>query len=1099
MKKRILSIMLTLCMVLMLVPATAFAEGGTGSTPSVSAYATKAQLMDGTFAPNSTSGTATNIGKLVFGKNSSGKPQEWYILGADSGVSGGNNNTIIFAASPIVTGQAFEGNGTLIHGDGSTNKKPASGDYKYKIDNGAAVPGDVYLNHYGASPLHSKLQSIITDSSYFTQTEQGMMNATTVTTTDTMNNLDYTTTDKLYALAADGKGVAEIKAGSSNQIVLAKSQYWNEGTPFWLRSPCTGSGDSVFHDSCFALYANMNPDVPVDVYYFPVTGTYDVRPAGNLNLSSVLFASSATAASSDAAVSGAITSGTAMTLRLDGSSKNIGTASYNVTTGDIKAVKGGTSGDVSLVVQGKDGTNDWYYSKKITGTEIVNVSDIEAASATPASVNLSNCKTWLETTDTNGMIYAVNAAATTTKFINSAAVTGIDAPVAKAALDTQAACATEGVSSTAPSITWTPEDTTAGYNTSYTASVTLTAADGYEFTDSTAVTVNDSPAASVTKNSNGTLTVTYTFPATAKDKLKSITAPQAITVANGTTYNEMNLPTTVTIVTEGETAASASVSWDKTDPASGSYDPDVLTEQKVTLNGTVTCPENIDSNRVDLTTTITITISAADTVKAPQANPAGGTYTSNQSVVLSSATEGAEIYYTTDGSTPSRTNGTKYTGAIPVTGTEAQSVKTTIKAIAVKNRMQDSSVETFTYTIEIPDTTAPTGEIKIAENSWKTILNNITFGLFFKNTQTVTITAGDNSGEDVTIEYLLSSEELGTDDLNDAVFTTYDTAFSINPDNKYVIYAKLTDASGNAAYINSNGIVLDATAPVISGIENGKTYCSAQTFTVTEEYMDSVTVNGAPVSVTDNHFTLNPAEGTQTIVVTDEAGNISDEMIVTVNNGHSGGTATCTSKALCEVCNEPYGEIDSSNHDLERIPAKDATVIKTGNIEYWHCSDCGGCFSDEEGTNSIDEEDTVIQKLPPQIIKGIGQSIAAGEKKALSFTSNAAFSDFIRVEVDSKTIDEKNYTVKEGSTIVTLKDDYVATLSVGEHTIGIVSESGTATTTFTVTAKTAVDNDTKSSQTGDNSHMALWIALLFVSGALLTVTGIYGKKKKYNR
>lgn len=193
---------------------------------------------------------------------------------------------------------------------------------------------------------------------------------------------------------------------------------------------------------------------------------------------------------------------------------------------------------------------------------------------------------------------------------------------------------------------------------------------------------------------------------------------------------------------------------------------------------------------------------------------------------------------------------------------------------------------------------------------------------------------------------------------------------------------------------------------------------------------------------------------------------------------HSGGTATCTSKAICEYCDEEYGELDSSNHDLVNTPAKDATVTETGNKEYWQCENCKKYFADEKGTNEISLEDTVIQKLPPEIIKGKGQSVAEGEKKALSFTSNAAFSDFIRVELDGKTLDEKNYIVKEGSTIVTLKSDYVATLSAGKHTIGIVSESGTATTTFIVNAKAVVDNDTKSPQTGDNSHMVL-IAKLF--------------------
>ena len=102
------------------------------------------------------------------------------------------------------------------------------------------------------------------------------------------------------------------------------------------------------------------------------------------------------------------------------------------------------------------------------------------------------------------------------------------------------------------------------------------------------------------------------------------------------------------------------------------------------------------------------------------------------------------------------------------------------------------------------------------------------------------------------------------------------------------------------------------------------------------------------------------------------------------------------------------------------------------------------------------------------------------------------------MELDGKTLDEKNYTVKEGSTVVTLKADYVATLSVGEHTIGIVSTNGTATTTFTVKAKTTVDTDTDSPQTGDNSHMALWIAVLLVSGGAMIVTSIYSRKKKHS-
>ena len=224
----------------------------------------------------------------------------------------------------------------------------------------------------------------------------------------------------------------------------------------------------------------------------------------------------------------------------------------------------------------------------------------------------------------------------------------------------------------------------------------------------------------------------------------------------------------------------------------------------------------------------------------------------------------------------------------------------------------------------------------------------------------------------------------------------------------------------------------------------------------------------------NNQFPLSAAEGTQKIVVTDKAGNVAAEIIVTVNDGHRGGTATCTSKAVCVYCGNGYGEVDSNNHNLENIPAKDATITETGNKEYWHCKDCENNFSDKDGKNGIELKDTVIAKLPSEIIEGTGKSLTAGEKKDLTFRSNAAFSDFIRVELDGKPLMKRIIPpAKEGSTIVTLKAYYVATLSAGEHTIGIVSTSGTATTTFTVNAKTAADNDMNSPQTGDNSMMWL--------------------------
>ena len=351
--------------------------------------------------------------------------------------------------------------------------------------------------------------------------------------------------------------------------------------------------------------------------------------------------------------------------------------------------------------------------------------------------------------------------------------------------------------------------------------------------------------------------------------------------------------------------------------------------------------------------------------------------------------------------------------------------------------------ESITITAQWKDSEKPTGEIKIAENGWKSFLNTITFGRFFKDTQTVTITAADNSGETVTIEYLLSEKALAESELAGMTFTAYSAPFSINPDNEYVIYAKLTDTSGNVAYINTNGIVLDGTSPVITGIENGKTYCAAQIVTVDEKYVDTVTVNGTEVTLDRNgSFVLSSADGEQRIIVTDKAGNTA-EMTVTVNDGHtfsewtsngdgthtrkctvdgctgsetkdcSGGTATCKDKAKCAVCGKTYGKLDAKNHaNLKHIDAKAATRTAEGNIEYWYCSGCKKYYKDAKATQEIKQADTVTAKLP-------------------------------------------GGTVKPGAD--------------------------------------------KSPQTGDNSNLLSWIALLFISGGAAIGTTVVSRRKKYNR
>lgn len=188
--------------------------------------------------------------------------------------------------------------------------------------------------------------------------------------------------------------------------------------------------------------------------------------------------------------------------------------------------------------------------------------------------------------------------------------------------------------------------------------------------------------------------------------------------------------------------------------------------------------------------------------------------------------------------------------------------------------------------------------------------------------------------------------------------------------------------------------------------------------------------------------------------------------------------ATCTETGVTTYTAtvEFNGQTYTDTKDVADIPA-------TGHsYDNGKCTVCGAIASDFK----------VI------ITAGANGSWQKGTKDGLTFTSNAANKYFQKVQVDGKDLDASNYTVKEGSTIVTLKTSYLETLSVGKHTLAIVSETGTATTEFTIKAA-AVTDDTQSPQTGDDSNIALWIAVLLAAGTALTGTAVYSRKRKYSK
>jgi len=395
----------------------------------------------------------------------------------------------------------------------------------------------------------------------------------------------------------------------------------------------------------------------------------------------------------------------------------------------------------------------------------------------------------------------------------------------------------------------------------------------------------------------------------------------------------------------------------------------------------------------------------------------------------------------------------------------------------------------ITVTARWKDTEKPTGEIIIGTNKWNEFLNELTFGIFFKDTQEVTINAVDNSGV-VFVSYLVTDKELSEAELNSLVFRAYEEPFCIDPNGEYIIYVMLVDENINITYLRSDRITLDNIQPVISGIENGKTYCEAQTVIVDEKYVDTVTVNGTVVTLdADGGFVLPPTNGEQKIVVTDKSGN-NAEMTVTVNNGHtfgewvsdndgkhtrkctvdgcdafetencSGGNATCTEKAVCDVCGKAYGEFDGTNH--EGGVQEWTTRTAFNHEQKWNC--CGAVIVASEAHEWKD-----------------GVCRECGYVCLHNDADKDHICDYCKKTISEHVDKDKNHIC-----------DYC------EKTISAHEDAPTEEIKKADTVTAKLPDDSKSPQTGDNSNLILWIALLIISGGVMKGVTAFGKSKKHS-
>ena len=844
--------------------------------------------------------------------------------------------------------------------------------------------------------------------------------------------------DKIFLL--DVKEACNTSYGYSKvdgAINRKKTGNNNDTTSWWLRSaviPFNGIG--IVRDEFFS-FANRVPSESEKVY---------VSPDLNVNLSSILLSSATgvgktsaitkdsdqinTIASNewkltlkDAGKTVNVTENKAVTKSADG----VITVPYTYTdtaTTDAEKVnqisvmitdKAYTESDAQILYYGALQT-DSINSGSGKGTfELPNGLDGKTLGSDYHVYILAE-----HVNDTNATDYASEPVEITNIYnaINRVEAT-INQPKGGQPLSTAIECTSEGVESA--TLSWTDTENhevneiANYYPWTYKAHLSFTPKPGYAFTDATEIAVNGWGLGNEKSvNEDGTLTVTGDFESS-RDKLLSITAPAPITVANGTAYADMNLPSQVEITTEDKAFTKLRVTWNTDSPVSGSYDPSKMEEQKITLRGKVDCPEEINFGIIEPTTQIEVTISAAETVNAPTADVAAGTYSSNQTVTLDSSTDGATIYYTTDGTAPSigddgKPSGTtkKYSDAISVTGTQGLTESTTIKAIAVKSGMYTSEMSEFVYTIAIPhehsfanakwkhdgtkhwkectnancdksagyisyeakhsggtatyfkkavcsdcgaeygelatDTTLPTGEIKVKDNIWNSFLNTITFGKFFKETQKVTIAGTDDSyqadgfdaSKNVKVSYLFVSgsdakaytTEALAEKYSAKEFKEYTTSFNINPDDKYVVFARIEDHAGNVTFVSSDGMIVDATAPTVNGLENNKTYCGDVKFTVTDEHIDKVTdtigEETKTLEAVDGEYTL--SAGTHKITATDKAGN-KTEVNVTVNAGHTYGDTSytwnedyseCTAERTCSVCRQKETETVKSVSNIKQ-------------------------------------------------------------------------------------------------------------------------------------------------------------------------------------
>lgn len=1091
---KILSGLLVFGMVAGLVPAvpggTVHAKAADISEPGVNVYATKEQLMTA-FTPDA-SGTNENVGKLLFGKKTLDTAQDWYILGKDAGVNG--DNTIIFAASPIVENVWFNNDRS---------------DKFYKEVYGIYADGnptEVYANHYGASRLRTTLQNMASNTNYFSVAEQALMQATTVTTTDTKNeNKKYTTTDKLYALEGDYKATS-LKAGSNNSVLLQRSTYWS-GEEFWLRSPdssCPDSGSDAYFTS--TSYQNVN-GMYVDA------GTA-IRPAANLDLSNVLFASAFSIESRKIEE--------AMTLRLDGKNKGIGTATYNALTKEIKVNRGNTADTVYLIVQYKEDGQETFYGQPIEISQDVKLPYED--------VDLSKCKIWLETTS-DGLIYAVeateeNGGTTAEEHTGShlidlpqgATWTGIDS------LDKDLSAGyyylTDNVNLTE---TWIPQNNVVlclngkkiTMNADDKAVIEVDSNNSFTLCDCKGegkVTHGTKPDGT-NKYSGSGVNVKGTFTMYG-GSISGNTADQGGGVYNRGTFNMNGGTITSNIAINGGgvyinkgtfNMYGGTITGNKAEQTNGTaYGGGVYNQGTFNMYGGEITNNTATVGGGGVFNKGTFTMSAGTTISENKAYGGGGVFNGNGTFTMSGGTisrnelvgpasnlSGGGVFsqggtFTMSGGTITGNKAKEYGGGVFInTGTFTMSGGeiTSNSSESYGGGVCYSSSQLFKMS----------GTVNITENKVGTTPNN----LYLWNGQQVSA-SGLTSGAEIGVTTQIaptndSSVPITSDSVSVNCFSSdnsdYETAID---ENSKVVLKKKAAVEAPSITKQPQPVSVKVGETATFTVEAAGADLSYQWMVDKNDNRGFVDIAGA----TSESYTLN--------AISKEYNGYRYQCMVSIPSGHTGHTISdCVTLTVTEDAAptpnpnptptpEPNPEPNPEptpepNPEPNPTPAPNPTPEATTPTP-----DPAPATSTPATSTTTAPAASAPAQVTYDILDGAGSSWTQNTDGSLAIRGSGEISKFREVKVDGVTVDPVNYTVTEGSTIITFKPEYLKSLSAGNHSFELVWTDGTAATNFTVAEN--ADQSAKSPKTGEDFSTALCTALLMVSCAGLA--GIFAKRKR---